>query len=469
MMDLKQIIREPVIIDENSTLRQALELTYDPPFSLLIVQNKHNKLVGILSEGDMRRLILRGYSLDRSIKDFVQRNPILIHQKDIGNEKVINNIIFQIKNKIGNEIYKQAVIPVVEADNKVIGLISAVGLERLQNGDVPHSSVLNGNSQRQILVVGGAGYIGSVLSTMLVEYGYKTRVLDKMIYSKTSLDHLSKENFDLQTGDAKNIDTIVGALEDIDAVVYLAEIVGDQACRILPRTAIKTNYLSLASIAHLCSYLHIKYFIYTSSCSVYGASQNGVTILTEDSPTNPLSLYARIKLLSEESILSMPSFSFSPTILRLATVFGYSYRPRFDLVVNTFAAKAFFDNVYVRDIAKAIIKILESPLEKVGNQIFNVGNAQNNHTILELAELTREVFGTTKIEVLNEVSDSRNYKIDSSKLKETINFGEYTSVKKGLLEIKAKLEENAIVDYCHASYSNFAIANNLCVDDEKGS
>lgn len=466
------LIRKPVFIDEDDTLLEAFRLLYDPPFSVLVVVNKRHQIIGILSEGDMRRHILRGYPLDSKAKACMQKYPVIMRYSDLANEEAINSIIHRIMRKTGEEIWEQAVIPIVHGNQEVLGMISPAALEKLRDREIPQMAALKGGDLQRILVVGGGGYIGSVLSTFLVEHGYRVRVLDKLIYNNTSLNHLSEKQCELLVGDAKDIDTLVESLDGVDAVVYLAEIVGDQACQAMPKNALKTNYLALACIARLCSYLQIKRFVYTSSCSVYGASRDPVTVLTEQSPTNPISFYARIKLMSEEALLSMPSHTFSPTILRLATVFGKSYRPRFDLVVNTFAAQASIDkkirvfggeqfrpNVHVLDVARVIMKMLQAPLEKVGREIFNVGSAENNFTILELAKTTQELFPGTEIEIIENLTDPRNYRIDSSKLANAIEYSQYKTVREGLEEMKTFFDEWDIRDYQHSCFNNLSMAN----------
>ena len=124
-----------------------------------------------------------------------------------------------------------------------------------------------------VLVTGGAGFIGSVLIRKLLADNWAVRVLDLFLYGRESLAGLEGD-IDIVEGDAKNIDTLVNAVADVDAVVYLAELVGDPAVAQAPQTALKTNYLAVTALAQLCEYLNINRFVYTSSCSVYGASAN---------------------------------------------------------------------------------------------------------------------------------------------------------------------------------------------------
>lgn len=474
MERLQKIITKPILINENLILREAFKLVYNPPYSIFVVNDDNGKLVGVLTEGDMRRHLLNGYPLDSKVRECMCRNPILMNYSDIYDQEKINKTIYKLKKRTGNSIWTQDFIPLINDKKIVIGMISCSSLEMLVERKIHQDLVCNNFQSGRVLIVGGAGYIGSVLSELLVNNGYKVRVLDKMLYCETALDHLSKEHCEITKGDTKSIDTIVEALEDVDAVVYLAEIVGDQAVHAAPKTALKTNYLALSAIAQMCSYLQINRFIYTSSCSVYGASQNREELLTEDSITNPVSLYARIKLMSENVLFSIPSKTFSPTILRLASVFGKSYRPRFDLVVNTFAAKSYFEkeidvfggeqyrpNVHVLDVACIIMKLLESPLENIGKKIFNVGSASNNYSIKEIAEIASNIFPNIKINFIKKTSDQRNYKIDSSMLEKEIHFTKYKTINFGFEELKQQFEEGEITDYKNSCYSNIDSVSDL--------
>ena len=165
-----------------------------------------------------------------------------------------------------------------------------------------------------------------------------------MIYDHKIIEKIfNKKNLNFILGDVCDLNTQIKAIKDIDIVVYLAEIVGDPACSAKPEDALKTNYLSVLSFANLCSHLAIDKFIYTSSCSVYGLDKNN-KLLNEKSNLNPVSHYARIKIMSEKALLSSSNNYFKPTIVRLGTVFGPSKRMRFDLVVNTMSKFAYFNN-----------------------------------------------------------------------------------------------------------------------------
>ena len=319
-----------------------------------------------------------------------------------------------------------------------------------------------------VLIVGGAGYIGSILTEMLLQIGWRVRVLDNLLYDQNSLsDFMQMDGFSFIHGDVCDLHTQIEAINGIDCLVFLAEIVGDPSCNYVPQTALKTNYLAVNSMATLCAHAHINRFIYTSSCSVYGASFDSDTMLDERSQLNPVSHYGRMKILSEQILFNQLNPLFSPTILRLATVFGHSHRPRFDLVVNTFAKNAYFDdsltiyggdqwrpNVHVKDVARTIVKIIDSPLEKVKKEIFNVGGNAANHTIKDIADMTSKVFSNCTVLIENKKVDKRNYRVDFSKIHNVLGFEPEISVLQGLNELKKIFESGFIKESNNKKYSN---------------
>ena len=437
---------------EDDTLRDALKAIEDNSWKIVVITDRHGKMTGIVSAGDLRKSLLHGHSMASPLHGVMNRAPVSLTVKNrLDSPKNFHRLFDDLKRRYGNSAVLYALVPVTTKDKKILGLIS---LERLTT----QKARLGPSYGRRVLVVGGAGYIGSVLTRWLIENGWHVRVLDKLLYTKDSLNGLPREKFTLIKGDAHNIDTLVKAVDEVDAVVYLAELVGDPTCSLAPQTTLKTNYLAVNSIAHLCSHLNINRFIYVSSCSTYGASKNIGNLLTEESPLEPVSLYARMKVLVEQSILlirHLPNPLFAPTILRLGTVFGYSYRPRFDLVVNTFVKNAWQNgkievkggdqwrpNVHVSDVARAILTVLEAPAEKVRGQIFNVGSNANNHTINELADFTKKVFPSVKILKRKKAVDKRNYRVDFSKIEKTLGFKAKISVQEGMFELKRALEQN---------------------------
>ena len=236
-------------------------------------------------------------------------------------------------------------------------------------GGVPDRRVLaHGNplaaNVKSVLVVGGAGYIGSVLVRHLLAEGYRVRVLDSLLFGKKPLqDLLPQPRFQLIEADACRPETLFRATEGVDAVVHLAAVVGDPACDLDPEAARRTNYAATQLVAEACLKFGVRRMVFASTCSVYGSNDQ---VVDEQSRLNPVSLYAATQIASERALLKLRSLKFHPTILRLGTAFGWSPRPRFDLVINLLTARAFFEKkiviynarqlrpfVHVSDISRA--------------------------------------------------------------------------------------------------------------------
>lgn len=305
-------------------------------------------------------------------------------------------------------------------------------------------------SNSPVLIVGGGGYIGSVLVEELLRRNYKVRVLDKFIYKADVFkDLIHNKNLELIVGDVTNIYDLTLSLQDVQAVIHLAGIVGDPASSLDEKLTRHMNVFSTRILKETVKAFKIPRFIFASSCSVYG-HQN--TIVDENSALKPVSIYAKTKIDSEKELLSDTSDYFNPTILRFATVYGHSKRPRFDLVVNLFAAKAFVEQnitvtggaqwrpfVHVRDVSQAIIKTLEAPINKVSRQVFNVGDESQNLQIQDLALLVKDnaiKYGKkVHIETKTQKQDNRNYKVKFQKIKKTLNFKPLFTMDEGISEI----------------------------------
>lgn len=317
----------------------------------------------------------------------------------------------------------------------------------------------------KILVIGGAGFIGSVMVRKMLEKGYNVRVLDSLLYGEQSVVELyDNPNFELIIGDFRHVDTVVKAVRGVDAVVHLGAVVGDPACQLDPEFAIEVNFAATRMIKDVCSGFGIKRFIFASTCSVYGADDD---ILDENSKLNPLGVYARSKVDSEKILLNGSNGVVSPTIFRIATVFGLSYRPRFDLVINTLSAKAaegeditIFGGyqwrpfIHVDDVAKAFIMCLESPLEKVGHTIFNLGDNNLNCQIFDIGTLISDLIPGSKIERTPDLTDQRNYRVCFDKIRNTLNFTCTKTIQDGVIEIKEAINKGLIGDYRDAQFSN---------------
>jgi nucleoside-diphosphate-sugar epimerase len=315
-----------------------------------------------------------------------------------------------------------------------------------------------------VLVLGGAGYIGSVLVRKLLEDGRKVRVLDSLVYGDSALrDVLRHPKLELKFGDCRKIQDVVGAVKGADSIVHLAAIVGDPACEVDRQTSLQINYAATRMLIEVAMGNGIKHFVFASSCSVYGATD---LLMDENSHVQPVSLYGQTKVDSEEALLEAHADGFCPVILRLATVFGLSYRPRFDLVVNLLTAKACQEGaitvcngtqwrpfIHVRDVAVGIAKVLDAPFSVLRGEIFNLGDNRMNHQLSEVADKILAAFPTTKVVHL-ENSDRRNYRVSFDKIRRQLGFECTVGLDHGIQELRQALEEKQILDYRDASYYN---------------
>ena len=242
----------------------------------------------------------------------------------------------------------------------------------------------------KVLITGGAGYIGSVLTEVLLNKGYEVTVLDNCLYKQTSISPFTyHKNFNFVLGDVTDEHTLRSFLDKNDVIIPLAAIVGMPACKSNPDMAIKVNYEQVKNITKWSS--RDQMIMIPNTNSQYGSSSE---IINEESPFNPLSLYAETKCNAEKTVLD----SGNGIALRLATVFGMSYRMRMDLLVQDFVYKSLFDGylvlfeshyvrnyIHVRDIANTFLFMIEN-YERCNNNVFNVGLSSANCTKLELAK-----------------------------------------------------------------------------------
>ncbi len=333
----------------------------------------------------------------------------------------------------------------------------------------PNSLIKSAVKRRgPVLVVGGAGYIGTHVVQQLLHSGSTVRVLDRFIYGKEPLgDLLNHPRLEVVEGDVTDLKQLTYAASGASAIVHLAGLVGDPACSVDNGFTRHANIISTRMLKEVALSMGIPRFIFASSCSVYGASEVEVD---ETSALNPVSLYAQSKIDSERELLSSGANSLCVTVLRFATVFGHSRRPRFDLVANLFTAQAYLDGVitdtsgmqwrpfiHVSDLARAIVKTLKAPAEIVRGQIFNVGDKKLNMTIGELADRVFAIVSRErKVELIRkpDSSDRRNYMVSFDKIHRVLAFEAAMSIEDGVLEILEEMKKGAYTHYRDAHYSN---------------
>lgn len=315
-----------------------------------------------------------------------------------------------------------------------------------------------------VLVLGGAGYIGSILVRKLLARGYSVRVLDSLVYGISPIDDLLEHaRLEFVKGDCRCMRDVVRALEGMVSVVDLAAIVGDPACEHNHATSREINYAATRMLIELSKGEHVARFVFASSCSVYGESEDW---MTEEGVVRPISLYAETKLESERVLLEAQDDQFHPTILRFSTIFGLSPRPRFDLVVNLLTAKALQEQVvtifngeqwrpflHVTDVAECIVQTLEAPVATVAGQVFNVGDDEMNFTLNQVAGIIQTVIPGTKVE-FRENTDRRNYRVSFGKVRRALGFRKSITLEEGVVELKKAFEHGRLLDYHAPFYSN---------------
>jgi len=452
-----------VCVNKNLSLKESMRKIDKLSLGFICVVDDNKNLCGVATDGDIRRGIVQGLGINDKIEQVMNKNYYFAKKDNLKKDllgiiKKISSMQPDIKENKKVLDFSMKKIPVVNENNKIVDLAVISGMSG--NEKITFINEHNLKSNRSVLVVGGAGYLGSVLIRKLLNKGYYVKVLDILNFGDKSVKDLySNSSFEFIKGDARNIRILNNALKDVDVVVHLAAVVGDPACREYPQEAIETNYLTTTILAQACKYHQINRFIFASTCSVYGYSPEKIT---EESELNPLSLYARSKIMSENSILALEDENFSPTILRMGTLYGYSPRMRFDLVVNTLTKNAFVNKkieifggkqwrplLHVGDAAEAYIRCIESPIEKVKGEIFNVGNTDENYQIFALGKLVKELM--PEIELINKDKemiegkfDERSYNVCFDKIFNLINFRTTKSVKDGIIEIKKALENRNI-------------------------
>lgn len=320
----------------------------------------------------------------------------------------------------------------------------------------------------RVLVIGGAGYIGSRVVPRLLDSGMEVLVLDLMAFGeepvKAFKDH-PKVRFIRE--DYRNVETLVTHLRNVDSVVHLGGLVGDPACAVDEALTVDVNVTSTRLIAELSKAHGVRRLVFASSCSIYGANDS---IVDERSSFNPQSLYAKSKVASEAVISEFASEDFEPVYLRLGTIYGLSGRTRFDLVVNLLSAKAMLSGditvfgsdqwrpfVHVDDAAYAFELALKAPSSAVANQAFNVGSNAQNMTLMQLAQKINQMAPGSRILVTDENVDRRNYRVDFSKIERVLGFKPKWTLEQGIQQVIDVVKSGDVTDIEQAQFSNLKL------------
>jgi nucleoside-diphosphate-sugar epimerase len=295
---------------------------------------------------------------------------------------------------------------------------------------------------KKILVTGGAGYLGSVLCTNLLNFGYKVTVIDNLLYNKESLLHLMlNKNFKFIKGDVLNKKLMLKEIKGKDFIIPLAALVGAPLCKKFPKKAKQVNFDSIDFLINKIS--KNQKIIYPNTNSGYGISDKK-SVCDENSLLKPISIYGKTKVDAEKKVLSHKN----SIVFRLATVFGYSYRMRTDLLVNFYVSEAikmkkiniyepkFRRNyIHVTDIAKAFIFAITN-FNKMKGNIYNLGLSSANLTKLDLVKKIKKQMKYLKIKIVKNKKDpdKRDYFVSNKKI-EKLGFYPDVDIDSGITEL----------------------------------
>ena len=276
----------------------------------------------------------------------------------------------------------------------------------------------------RVLVTGHKGYIGTVMVPMLLKEGHDVVGLDSDLYVRCNFGKYE----DIVPNIQKDIrDVELSDLQGFEAVIHLAGLSNDPLGDLDPKLTFEINYMASVNLAKLAKEAGVKKFVFSSSCSNYGAS--GDDLINENAEFKPVTIYGRSKVLVEKDVSKLADTDFSPTYLRNATAYGVSPRLRFDLVLNNLVAWAYTTGqvhlksdgspwrpiVHIEDISRAFIAVLNSPTELVHNKAFNVGVTEENYQIRDIAKIVKDTVPGSKLEfAMNAGPDKRCYRVDCS-------------------------------------------------------
>lgn len=307
-----------------------------------------------------------------------------------------------------------------------------------------------------ILLIGGAGYIGTVLSRHLLDAGYRVRVFDRLIYDNQLVipPFLQHADFEFRYGDLTNSDELSVAVNGVRHVVCLAGLVGDPITRKFSEEADRINDRGYSGLFDLLNGKGLDRVIFVSTCSNYGLIQ-GDTLAHEDFELRPLSPYAEAKVRAEQRILRLAGRTdYAATVLRFATAFGLSPRMRFDLTVSEFTREIYLDHdllvydpdtwrpyCHVQDFSRVIQSVIEAPREAVAFEVFNAGGDINNFTKRMIVEQICKYLPEAKLAFQDHGSDPRNYRVDFRKIRERVGFEPSYTIDDGIRELIGALDQ----------------------------
>jgi nucleoside-diphosphate-sugar epimerase len=326
---------------------------------------------------------------------------------------------------------------------------------------------------RHVLITGGAGYIGSLLTSNLLQANYRVTVVDNLLFGGESLvPFLHHPNFHFVKSDITEPravkEAVKGGWPKPDTVLHLAAIVGFPACQAVGKqVAWQYNVEATKTVFGQAAELGVGRFIFASTYSNYGFSDDGP--VDEESPLNPQSLYAETKVAAEAFLLAQKGTGIAPLILRFATLYGISPRTRFDLIVNQFVLEAFTRReliiyqrgysrsfLHVQDTVRAILLGLETSDEKARGQVYNVGTDEGNYTKDQIVGFVLKRIPETTVEYKNLSfgGDMRDISVSFAKIKRELGFKAILDVDDGVREVLYALKTGLIRNPTEEKYRN---------------
>jgi len=320
-------------------------------------------------------------------------------------------------------------------------------------------------NKKKIVIVGSNGYIGSVVTSFLLKKKFKIIGIDNLIYKQKKIKFKTKKYkfVQLDFGDKK----VLKYISDSYCIIILAGLVGDPITKKYKRLSESINYHKTLKFIEFCKHKNIKKLIFISTCSNYGVSKKK-KLLNEDEKLNPISLYAKQKVKIEKYLISK-NFNFQIVILRFATAFGVSKRMRFDLTVNEFVKDAYLKKkievyephtfrpyCHIKDFARIIHLVIKKKFNK--KVILNCGSNNNNFSKQQITELLKKKIRSLNVNYINEIKDSRNYKVNFSKIKKELNFKAKYSMEYGIKEVIKFIKKKKTYTFL-SRMGNFNIKN----------
>lgn len=327
---------------------------------------------------------------------------------------------------------------------------------------------MNTKSQKTVLVTGAGGYIGSVLVEQLLKRGYQVRAFDTFFWGKRPIENTSKK-LEVIRGDIRSIKARV--IKGADYIIHAAGLSNDPMADFNRKANFEINTKATKRFVKLCKQHSVKKFIFASSASIYDRKNGGKILQDENSKVIPIAAYSVSKHKAEKEIIKLKDKNFCPVIFRQGTVYGYSKRLRYDLVVNTMVKDALQNGIIhvftkgaqyrplvdVKDVAKVYILAIESDNPKICGEIFNL--RYKNYTVLQLSRIIRKTLENKfkikiKVKIENTQKVGRNYKITGDKLRAFFKWKPQIPVEESVQDLVQQIKKNKNTDFSHPRYYN---------------